>query len=134
MRSWVVWSTWVYAALVVLGVLWGIVDPWAASDAMSSALVGGGCMALATTAMAPRNPFGWAVPMFVFASVALGMYRVGSRLAELEEPGSTLGGSGLDAVLLLLIVAWPAGFVLTIIAILSKPAEVVEPDRSTRPF
>lgn len=72
--------------------------------------------------------------MFVFASVALGMYRVGSRLAELEEPGSTLGGSGLDAVLRLLIVAWPAGFVLTIIAILTKPAEVVEPDRSTRPF
>lgn len=101
---------------------------------MDSALVGGACMALATTAMAPRNPFGWAVPMFVFASVALAINSVGSRLAELEEPGSTLGGSGLDAVLLLLIVAWPAGFVRTIIAILSKPAEVVEPDRSPRPF
>lgn len=134
MRSWVVWSTWVYAALVVLGVLWSIIDPLAASNSMDSALVGGACMALATTAMAPRNPFGWAVPMFVFASVALAINSVGSRLAELEEPGSTLGGSGLDAVLLLLIMAWPAGFVLTIIAILSKPAEVVEPDRSPRPF
>ena len=127
MRSGVVWATWGYATLVVLGVVWVLVDDHLASRATASGLVGGASVALVVTALAPRHPLGWAPALFAFASVALGVHLVGSRLAELEQPGSTLGGSGTDLILLLLLVAWPVGFVLTVVLLLSRPVALVEP-------
>ncbi|WP_130011638.1 hypothetical protein [Serinicoccus sediminis] len=132
MRSGVVWATWGYATLVVLGVVWVLVDDHLASRATASGLVGGASVALVVTALAPRHPLGWAPALFAFASVALGVHLVGSRLAELEQPGSTLGGSGTDLILLLLLAAWPVGFVLTVALLLRSPEKVVGADRPPR--
>ncbi|KUG51107.1 hypothetical protein AVL62_12740 [Serinicoccus chungangensis] len=134
MRSGVVWATWGYATLVVLGVLWVLVDDYPASRATASGLVGGASVALVVTALAPRHPLGWAPALFAFATVALGVHLVGSRLAELEQPGSTLGGSGTDLILLLLLVAWPVGFVLTVALLLRRPSEGVERDGPPSPL
>ncbi|WP_299520340.1 hypothetical protein [uncultured Serinicoccus sp.] len=49
MRSEVIRATWLYAALVVLGVLWVVVDDHVASRATASGLVGGASAALLLT-------------------------------------------------------------------------------------
>ncbi|ANS79624.1 hypothetical protein SGUI_2228 [Serinicoccus hydrothermalis] len=135
MRSGVLWATGVYASLVVFGVVLVVVDDWEASGALASGLVGGGCAALVVTALAPRRTLGWAPALFAFASVALALQGIGVRLAELEQPGSTLGGSGLDLITLLLLFAWPVGLVFMIILLLQRPAEVSGSDepRGDRP-
>lgn len=110
----------VYTAITAAGIIWYIVDRWEGSRAVAASLVLGGALALALSAAQSLSAgtrgsrFAWAPPLLVFTTVTSGAHALYARLAELEEPGSTLGGSGSDLIVLLLIPAWllACGFTL----------------------
>lgn len=64
--------------------------------------------------------FAWAPPLLVFSTVTSVAHLLFVRLAELEEPGSTLGGSGSDLIVLLLIPAWLLAFAFTIASVVQN--------------
>lgn len=104
----------IYAAITAAGIIWFIVDRWEGSRAVAGSLVLGGALALALSAGTRVGRFSWAPPLLVFSTVTSGAHLLYVRLAELQEPGSTLGGSGSDLIVLLLLPAWLLAFVFTI--------------------
>lgn len=123
----------VYGGIAVLGLVWGIVDDWAGSDAAAAALTAGGSLALAASGLMPRRPLDWAPPLLVFGTVGLATWQVSGSLAELDQPGSTLGGSGVDLVPILMMIAWVTGLVLTVVMLIRDEPDVVESDRPSSP-
>lgn len=109
----------IYAAITVAAIVWFVLDRWEGSRAVAASLILGGALALALHAASRAKRFRWAPPLLVFSTVAHGAHRLYVRLAEVEEASSTLGGSGTDLIVLLLIPAWLVAFAFTIAAILT---------------
>ena len=107
----------IYTAITAAGIIWFIADRWEGSRAVAASLVLGGALALALSAATRVSRFAWAPPLLVFSTVTSGAHLLYVRLAELEEPGSTLGGSGSDLIVLLLMPAWLLAFVFTIASV-----------------
>ncbi len=106
-----------YTAITAAAIIWFVADRWEGSRAVAASLVLGGALALALIAGTRLSRFAWAPSLLVFSTVTSGAYLVYVRLAELEETGSTLGGSGTDLIVLLLIPAWLLGFVFTVASV-----------------
>lgn len=108
----------IYTAITAAGIIWFIADRWEGSRAVAASLVLGGALALSAATRVSR--FAWAPPLLVFSTVTSGAHLLYVRLAELEEPGSTLGGSGSDLIVLLLMPAWLLAFVFTIASVVKS--------------
>lgn len=113
----------IYTAITAAAIIWFLADRWEGSRALATSLALGGALALAMRAGTRMSGFAWAPPLLVFSTVTSGAHLLYVRLAELEEPGSTLGGSGSDLIVLLLMPAWLLAFVFTIASVVKDRGE-----------
>lgn len=110
----------IYTAITAAAIIWFLADRWEGSRALATSLALGGALALAMRAGTRMSGFAWAPPLLVFSTVTFGAHLLSVRLAELETPGSTLGGSGTDLIVLLLIPAWLLAFGFTIASVVQN--------------
>lgn len=113
-------SGYVYAVVTVLGLVWFVLDSWSGSKAVAAGLFLGGALALALSAVPRPGRFGWGAPLLVFSTVALATHATSVRLSELELAGSTLGASGTDLIVLLLLASWLVGFAATTAGVVER--------------
>ncbi|MFK5584837.1 hypothetical protein [Serinicoccus sp. LYQ131] len=104
----------------MLALVWFVLDSWSGSRAVAAGLFMGGSLALALSAVPRPGRFGWGAPLLVFSTVALATHRTSVWLSELEQPGSTLGASGTDLIVLLLLTSWLVGFAATTAGVVER--------------